>query len=71
MIENIENILEEESLCRPFENKLSESCTICGEGISRADLEVCLIGNDVVALFPSIKSENTGKIVRKELRKVH
>ena len=33
-------------------------------GISDSDLEMCLIGVDVIALFPNIKSKNTGKIVR-------
>ena len=50
-----------------FKMRLKKDCDECGEGISEKELEICLLGNDVVALFPSIKSQNTGKIVRKRV----
>ena len=46
-----------------------KSCENCGPGVSEEELEICLIGSDVVALFPSIKSKNTGKIVRKRVER--
>ena len=36
----------------------------CGDGLYWEDQEICLLGLDVVALFPSMKSEQTGKIIR-------
>ena len=46
--------------------KLRTDCSNCGPGISEInEPELCLIGNDVKALFPSIKSKNTGKLIRK------
>ena len=47
--------------------RLLDDCEECGDGIDEKDLEVCLLGNDVVVLFPSIKSKNTGKIVRRRV----
>ena len=44
--------------------KLKLDCSHCGPGIKVAEPEYSLIGNDVKALFPSIKSANTGKIIR-------
>ena len=41
-----------------------KECTDCGEGLYWEDHEVCLLGLDVVALFPSMKSLTTGRIVR-------
>ena len=39
----------------------------CGRGWIREDYTLCIIGNDVVSIFPSLDSENTGKIVRQEV----
>ena len=45
--------------------KLMTECEECGnEWVAEEDYEMSLIGNDVKALFPNIKSESTGKIVR-------
>ena len=30
---------------------------------------VCILGNDVVSLFPSLDSKDTGKIVREEVQR--
>ena len=49
--------------------KMKEDCEECGQGLYEEDRQMCLIGNDVVALFPSIKSQNTGRIVRKRIEK--
>ena len=40
-------------------------CAECGQGIGEEELHQTLIGLDVVGLFPAMKSENTGRIVRK------
>ena len=49
--------------------RLGWTCEECGPGMSARDLDVCVLGNDVVALFPSITSKNTGGIVRKRVEK--
>ena len=52
--------------CRETVNEIMKvDCKICGKGLSRENTTLVLIGNDVVALYPSIKSKNTGKIVKK------
>jgi hypothetical protein len=64
LIQNFGNIERENY---EYKARLGEDCEDCGDGIDEKDLEVCLLGNDVVALFPSIKSKSTGKIVRKRV----
>ena len=44
-----------------------KGCEECGDGWVREDYTLCILGNDVVALFPSLDSETTGKIVRGEV----
>ena len=34
-----------------YRKKLKTDCEMCGKGISEEDLEVCLLGNNIVALF--------------------
>ena len=63
----IERFAEIEKESSEYRERLKLDCEHCGEGLDEKDLEVCLLGNDVVALFPSIKSKNTGKIVRKRV----
>ena len=41
-------------------------CEECGEGINEEDLEMCILGLDVVGLFPAMKSKNSGKILRRQ-----
>ena len=38
-------------------------CDGCGTSWVRDDYTLTVIGNDVISLFPSLDSENTGKIV--------
>ena len=42
-------------------------CDDCGKSSVREDYTMSVIGNDVVCLFPSLDSVNTGKIVRAEV----
>ena len=44
-------------------------CDECGTSGVREDYTVTVIGNDVISLFPSLDSVNTGKIVREEVEK--
>ena len=49
--------------------RLEEECHDCGAPMSKKDLERVLLGNDVVGLFPSITSKNTGRICRERVEK--
>ena len=53
-----------------IQDLMNEDCGDCGAvGVSYEELEVALLGLDVVSLFPNIKSKPTGEIVRKMLVK--
>ena len=54
---------------REWRSRMEEDCEECGPGIYWEDQEVCLIGLDVGALFPSMKSTTTGKIIRQHVLK--
>ena len=43
-------------------------CEDCGKATTSEEMEMALVANDVVALYPSLKSENTGKIIRKKVQ---
>ena len=43
---------------------MEKDCSECGPGLYWEDQEIVLLGLDVVALFPSMQSSNTGKIIR-------
>ena len=48
-----------------IQDRAKLECQDCGPGITvQEEPELSLVGSDVKALFPSIKSENTGKIIR-------
>ena len=48
---------------------MENDCEECGEGLFWEDQAICLLGLDVVALFPSMSAETTGKIIRKQIHK--
>ena len=48
-----------------FREKIEVNCTKCGEATQ--ELELCLLGLDVKALFPSMSARRTGEIVRKRM----
>jgi vacuolar-type H+-ATPase subunit H len=52
---------------REWRDRMEEECAACGEGLFWEDQAICLLGLDVVALFPSMTSINTGKIIRKHV----
>ena len=45
-----------------------DDCEECGKSLVREDYVLCIIGNDVISLFPSLDSVTTGKIVRNEVK---
>ena len=54
--------------CGPWVTEyVREDCDDCGQGWVREDYRLCIIGNDVFSLFPSLESATTGKIVREEV----
>jgi hypothetical protein len=48
---------------------LLHECGECGTSWVKEDYSLTLVGNDVIALFPSMESKNTGRIVREEVEK--
>ena len=48
--------------------KLLTNCKDCGNEWIKEDYEIVLVGNDVVALFPSLTSQRSGKLVRQEFQ---
>ena len=46
---------------------LLTKCDDCGKSWVREDYTMSVIGNDVVCLFPSLDSANTGRIVHEEV----
>jgi hypothetical protein len=56
--------------CSPkIEKKMMTECEGCGGEWVKEDYEISLLGNDVKALFPNIKSATTGKIIREEVER--
>ena len=57
-------------VCGPkIEARLEQDCSECGLAVRKAELERVLLGNDVVGLFPNIKSKNSARIVRRKVEK--
>ena len=46
---------------------MQEECYECFSSWVREDYTMCVIGNDVTSLCPSLESVNTGRIVREEV----
>ena len=66
--EEIDRKLEElrESLSETeYRERLEENCEGCGLPVE--ELEMCMLGLDVEALFPSMTSARTGELVRKRM----
>ena len=60
----------EERECKDYQERILEKmrndCQDCGDGIAEEDLEMCLLGLDVVGLFPAMKEKNSGRILREQ-----
>ena len=46
---------------------MEQECSSRGKGIREHEIQFCVVGNDIKALYPSMKFENTGKIIRKRI----
>ena len=46
---------------------LERACLECGPELDLLEAEFSIVGSDVKALYPSIKSQSTGEIVRKRI----
>ena len=54
--------------CGPrIETRIKSDCEECGSPVDKKELERVLLGNDVVGLFPNIKSRNSARIVRNKV----
>ena len=62
--EDIQVVLDCDHCGPDLTEEVRQDCGVCGDGWVREDYSLCIIGNDVVSLFPSLDSINTGKIVR-------
>ena len=57
-------------VCEEEKEKLDkEDCAECGPGIREEEKTLVLVGMDAVALFPSLTSKRTAKIVREMITK--
>ena len=64
-----QSLVENKCCGNKIYQEMSTDCDECGKGIKAEDVVYCVIGNDVVALYPSITSENTGKIIRERIER--
>ena len=64
-----EKLIQNKCCGKNILQELEQECQECGEGIKEVDNMYCVLGNDVKALYPSIESESTGKIIRESIQK--
>ena len=69
ILKKVEELSESECCGENLRSVLNQTCENCGETLSIRDVETCVFGNDVVALFPSIQAEKTGEIIRDKVEK--
>jgi hypothetical protein len=69
LMETMEMHYDCEQCGQDWRCKMEQECEECGDGIYWEDQEICLLGLDVVALFPSMQSATTGRIVREHVLK--
>ena len=60
-MEEISARFKEEEILR----RMKEKCEECGGKVE--DIEMCLLGLDVTALFPSMSAKRTGEIIRRRI----
>ena len=63
----VNKLLSQDCCSQEIHEELAKSCDTCGPGISEWNTKYSLVGSDVIALYPSIQSETTGKIIRERL----
>ena len=62
----VESLVNNPCCGEQIQAELSTHCEQCGPAISTPE-EYTVLGSDVKALYPSITSENTGKIIRRRI----
>jgi hypothetical protein len=67
--EDIQMVMECDHCGPEVTECLLTECDDCGTSWVREHYTMTVIGNDVVSLFPSLDSVNTGRIVREEVEK--
>ena len=65
--EDLQTVLDCDHCGPDLTETVRTDCDGCGRGWVREDYSLCIIGNDVISLFPSLDSITTGKIVREEV----
>ena len=65
-IVEMEKMMRCTKYCQRIRNKLLTDRPDCGVEWAKDDYELCLVGNEMVALFPSLNSKRSGEIVREE-----
>ena len=65
--EDVQLVMECDHCGPDITEYMQEECDDCGGSWVREDYTMCVIGNDVISLFPSLDSVNTGRIVREEV----
>ena len=65
----VEKLLNNDCCGQEISQELGRNCEGCGPGITHWDTKYSLVGSDVKALYPSIQSESTGKIIRTRIEK--
>ena len=65
--EDMQTVLDCDHCGPDLTETVRTDCDGCGYGWVREDYSLCIIGNDVISLFPSLDSITTGRIVRGEV----
>ena len=68
-IQQAQKLLDKQCCCKKILEDMEQECSSRGKGIREHEIQFCVVGNDVKAIYPSIKLENTGKIIRKRIEK--
>ena len=68
-IQQSQKLLDKQCCCKKILEDMEQECSSRGKGIREHEIQFCVVGNDVKALYPSMKFENTGKIIRKRIEK--
>ena len=65
----VKTTLESKCCQEVMYREIAKDCNLCGKGLKKEDVTMCLIGSDVVALYPSLSPRNTGEIVKNRIEK--
>ena len=65
----IENSFENQCCGETAYKVMKTDCKSCGKGITKEKMTMCLVGSDVIALYPSLSARNTGRIIKERIEK--